>query len=224
VSIHEHNRFVGGGIYRPLPDAGGEDLPVRGRSVQRSIYNLRLEYNWRAARDASSFRRVQKLVQSNRDGVVSHTSLQALELADGRLGCYDIGAAGQVTRWQLEVPDGYLPPMVGDSCPVDLLNSVDAFPLIAWQQGLDQPPWPVLVHRDLRASDTTEASIRLVRLTVRPIMQLDADRWVFDEKGGMVRSDGVTTIELVTREKLLELMPAFQADLDEWDKEETSDE
>lgn len=234
VLIREHDQIIAAGAYDTLPDVDDEEnLPIRGRSMHRTNYGVHLEMNWRANENATAFRRVQHITQSDSQRAESQTLVQSLELVDGELACHDVSESGRVTKWRRSVPDGYLPPMVGDTWPVDLLNDADAFPAIVWQQGLDQPPWPVLVELEPTAlpvagdsvtSDTVELPKRLVRLMVRPIMQLDSEQWVFDEKGEMIRSVGVTTIELLAREKLLQLMPEFEADLDEWEKETKSDE
>lgn len=130
--------------------------------------------------------------------------------------------------WSVEVPDGYLLPIVEDHWPIQSMSKMEHAEALVWRSFHRYPPEPWLLKwRRLPQGDPSGAAWELC---FRPLMAVNEDRILLDEDGAVLefqgwerntRHTGAVRIDVirVSRDKLTRSHPDWMESLRNWEQD-----
>ena len=195
------------------PDAA---LPLQGQRV-RALFNgndsIVTWAGWSASLDGLTIENT--LFTELKQGPIDRTYAYRLMLKDGMLRLSANSARnGREPLWSEKVPDGFLPEFAEHSWDLASLAKFTAEgPVLIWRCRGVQKPGPCWLDRvDLSKSSASEKIglplQAVVAVTIRPMMNMDAERLFIDRDGQVIASEWTEIANLPTGGTHLMLLPA----------------
>lgn len=196
------------------PDAA---LPLQGQRV-RALFNgngndsIVTWAGWSASLDGLTIENT--LFTELKQGPIDRTYAYRLLLKDGMLRLSANSARdGREPLWSQKLPDGFLPEFAEQSWDLESLAKLTADgPVLIWRCRGVQRPGPCWLDRiDLSKRSASEKiglpAQAVVAVTIRPMMNMDAERLFLDRDGQVIAAQWTETTNLPTGGTHLTLLP-----------------